>query len=128
MPEAGELEEVAKNLFEDILEFKQESKESNNIKGSINQPNINLTKIKLNTFAPQINKVPKVGKIKVNLAPIKMNIAPPSNIKPPTIGLRDSITSNSSSTELAQKLEKFERYYGKKFTKDTPIYVLKKAI
>ena len=57
MPEASELGEVAKHLFEEVLEFKQESKESTNIKGSINQPKINLNKIKLNSIAPQIGKI-----------------------------------------------------------------------
>ena len=52
MPEANELGEVAKQLFEDVLEFKQESKESSLIKGSINQPKINLNKIKLNSNPP----------------------------------------------------------------------------
>ena len=50
------------------------------------------------------------------------------SIKVPTIGLPESKTSKSAETELAQKLEKFERYYGKKFTKDTPIKIMKEAI
>ena len=60
---------------------------------------------------------------------------PPSNkpsikpsIKLPTNGLPQSETSKSPDTKLAEKLEKFERYYGKKFTKDTPKYVLEKAM
>ena len=73
-----------------------------------------MNKIKLNSNAPQI------GKIKA--PPIKMNISVPSS-KKPNIKL-----PKSADNELAQKLEKFERYYGKKFTKDTSIDDLKKAI
>ena len=73
---------------------------------------------------------PQLGKIKVT--PFKVNISQPSSnkpsIKPPAIGLRQPIISKSADNELAQKLEKFERYYGKKFTKDTPIHVLENAI